>query len=237
MQNIKFSVAKLLAATELHTLFNKCVENSFGGEGAIDKEFDHFCMSTPTNNTYNGIMINAMFSEDNDETEEEGEGLWDAGVEVEDGRLVIYGQQFSSGGGCSAKVYFNENGMVDYTITRGDRATEDHKIKLEEHIGSIFIQDFFVEPTTQESYDRIFEAFKAAIVTEDDEEEELVVSTPEDILTKYHEHRKMTQTLIDNYKSIEKEKGTNEANRYLLETARTTSTEGWIATGLVVNGF
>lgn len=150
MKNINFSVQKLLAATELHTLFNNCMDNIYGQN--VNKEFDYFCYSTPTNNTHNGIIVNAMFESDDDVPEgEDAEGLWDAIVKIEDEKLVVTGYQYPSGGGASVRVIFDENGMVEYSIPRTDRATDNRYDKLSKQVQSIFIEALYVEPTDRKS--------------------------------------------------------------------------------------
>lgn len=142
--SISFSVAKLLnpANREVAEKFNKAASNYEDGLFSYD-------------NTYNHIMLSAMFDSDPEN------GIWDAGcaVDIERNLFVIVGMEGCSGFGAQIIATFDAQGaLVDYKI-EGTPFQKD----LEELVKTLHVDLFFVEPRTEENETAIYREFKDVI--------------------------------------------------------------------------
>lgn len=100
--SINFSVAKLLnpANRDVAEKFNKAASNYEDGVFSYD-------------NTYNHIMLSAMFDSDPEN------GIWDAAcsVDLERNLFIVVGMEGCSGFGATVTAYFDiEGALVEYEI-------------------------------------------------------------------------------------------------------------------------
>lgn len=142
--SISFSVAKLLnpANRDVAVKFNEAASNYEDGVFSYD-------------NTYNHIMLSAMFESDPEN------GIWDAAcsVDLERNLFVIVGMEGCSGFGATITAYFDAEGtLVEHEI-KGTGFQES----LEELVKTLRVDLFFIEPRTEESETDIYREFKDVI--------------------------------------------------------------------------
>ena len=141
--NVDFSVAKLLDPA------NRVIADNFNAD--VDSAFDNRTGLFSFENTYNSINLGVMFASNPEE------GIWDAvcRIDLERNLFVVVGNEGCSGFGATVEAFFDAKGaLVDYKIT-GQAMSED----FEENVKTLTVEIFMVEPMTEESENKIREAY------------------------------------------------------------------------------
>jgi hypothetical protein len=154
--NVNFSVAKLLDPA------NRSIAENFNVD--VNNVFDNRTGLFSFENTYNSIQLAAMFA--SEVKEDEPGGIWDAvcRIDLERNLFVVVGNEGCSGFGATVEAFFNAKGLiVDYKIS-GEVRTEG----LEAKVRTLYVDEFMVEPRTEETEAAIRKAY-APVLDEDKE--------------------------------------------------------------------